>query len=472
VAGLTGRPEPARRAGTGPARRAGRRAGAGRLTERPPDSRQQAARRGWYLYGWASHVFPTIVITVFMGRYLTSVAEHAVGTHGRVHVLGLPIAPGSLFVYLVSFGTALLVLAMPVVGAIADRTGAKREILLGFGWLAAACCVAMIAVGGGDWQLGSVLFLIAYLGYSCATVVNYALLIDVSDAGERDRVSSFGWAFAYVGGGLLLAADFVLSLFLDDKAWLARIALCSAGLWWAVFNVLPWRLLRSLPRPQTRPVTGSVLAAGFGQLRRTFAELAGLRVTLAFLVAFLIYNDGIQTVTTVAAQYGDKQLGLSDSVLLSAILLVQFVAFAGALWLGRLAGRYGARQVLIGSLLVWVALVVAAYFLTAGSALQFYLLAMAIALVLGGSQALSRSLFSRLIPAGREAEYFGLYEISDSGTSWVGPLLFGLTYQLTGSYRNALGSLVVFFVLGLALLVRVPLRAGISQVGNALPARV
>jgi UMF1 family MFS transporter len=433
-------------------------------------------RRGWYLYGWASHVFPTIVVTVFMGRYLTSVAENAVGKQGRLHLLGIPVAPGSLFVYLVSFGTALLVLAMPLVGAVADRTGAKRELLLGFGWSAAACCIGMIAVAGTNWQLGSVLFLLAYLGYSCATVVNYALLIDVSGTADRDRVSSFGWALSYIGGGILLAGDFVLSLFLSDKAWLARISLCSAGVWWALFNVLPWRLLRGLPRPAGRGTDAarseSDLLAGFRQLSRTLAELRNYPITMAFLLAFLVYNDGIQTVTTVAAQYGDKQLGLSDSVLLSAILLVQFVAFGGAIWLGRLADRHGARRVVIGSLLIWLLLVVVAYFLTAGAAWQFYLLAVAIAIVLGGSQALSRSLFSRLIPAGREAEYFGLYEISDSGTSWLGPLLFGLTYQLSNSYRNALVSLVVFFLLGLALLVRVPLRAGIVQAGNPVPDRL
>ncbi|HEU5269056.1 MAG TPA: MFS transporter [Jatrophihabitans sp.] len=430
-------------------------------------------RRGWYLYGWASHVFPTIVVTVFMGRYLTSVAENAVGEHGRVHLLGIPVAPGSLFAYLVSAGTVLLVLAMPLVGAVADRTGAKRELLLGFGWLAAACCIGLITVSGTDWQLGAVLFELAFLGYSCATVVNYALLVDVSGPGERDRVSSFGWAFSYVGGGILLAADFVLSLFLTDKAWLARISLCSAGVWWASFNLLPWRLLRGLPRRQPDlPAGDSSLLAGFRQLRRTLAELRNYPITLAFLIAFLVYNDGIQTVTTVAAQYGDKQLGLSDSVLLSAILLVQFVAFGGALWLGRLADRHGARRVVLGSLLAWLLLVLLGYLLTPGAAWQFYLLAVGIALVLGGSQALSRALFSRLIPAGREAEYFGLYEISDSGTSWVGPLVFGLTYQLSNSYRNALVSLVLFFVVGIALLVRVPLAEGIRQAGNTLPDRL
>ena len=236
---------------------------------------RQRQRRGWYLYGWASHVFPTIVVTVFMGRYLTSVAENAVGKHGRLHLLGIPVAPGSLFVYLVSFGTVLLVLAMPLVGAVADRTGAKRELLLGFGWLAAACCVGLIAVSGSDWQLGSVLFLLGYLGYSCATVVNYALLIDVSAAADRDRVSSFGWAFAYIGGGILLAADFVLSLFLTDKAWLARISLCSAGLWWALFNVLPWRLLRGLDR--TAAVLPALAHGGCGALRRLPAAAPNAR---------------------------------------------------------------------------------------------------------------------------------------------------------------------------------------------------
>ena len=170
-------------------------------------------------------------------------------------------------------------------------------------------------------------------------------------------------------------------------------------------------------------------------------HMRGFPLTLAFLVAFLIYNDGIQTVTTVAAQYGDKQLQLSDTVLLTAILLVQFVAFAGALWLGRLAGRFGAKRVVLGSLVVWIGCVGVGYFLQPGVIWQFFALAIVIALVLGGSQALSRSLFSRMIPAGAEAEYFAFYEISDSGTSWLGPLVFGLTYQNTGSYRGALVSL-------------------------------
>ncbi len=194
-------------------------------------------------------------------------------------------------------------------------------------------------------------------------------------------------------------------------------------------------------------------------------------MTLGFLIAFLVYNDGIQTVTTVSAQYGDKELQLSDTTLLLGILLVQFVAYVGAVWLGRLAGRWGAKRVILGSLLVWLVAIGFGYLIQDRMPLQFYALATLIALVLGGSQALSRSVFSRLIPAGSEARYFGFYEISDAGTSWLGPLLFGLAYQNTGSYRTALVSLVVFFVVGFLLLIRVPIRRGIEEAGNLAPAR-
>jgi MFS transporter, UMF1 family len=428
-------------------------------------------RRGWYVYGWASHVFPTLVTTVFMSRYLTSVAEHAVGKHGRVHVVGIPIAPGSLFVYVVTTSTVLLIVLMPLVGAIADRTGAKREIMLGCGWAGATACVLMFFVRGGNWQLGAVLYAAAFISYSCAIVVHYSLLVQLSSTTERDRVSSVGWGVSYLGGGLLLAAAFLASLVLD-KSTLARIALATSGLWWAAFNVTSWRRLAGLPRYAVPARAGSPLRAGFSQLGHTIAHLRHFPLTLAFLAAFLIYNDGIQTVTTVAAIYGDKELGLSDTVLLLAILLVQFVAFAGAVWLGRLAAQFGAKPVVLGSLVVWLGVIGAAYLLQRGSASQFFAVATVLALVLGGSQALSRAMFSRMIPPGAEAEYFGFYEVSDSGTSWLGPLVFGVVNQVTGSYRSALISLVLFFLVGIVALAAVPVRRAIVASGNVAPERV
>jgi MFS transporter, UMF1 family len=443
-------------------------------TVQAPGALLRRQRFGWYAYGWASHTFPTIVITVFMGRYLEAVASEAAGgVDGRIHLAGIPVRPGSLFVYVISACTAVLVILMPVVGAIADRTGRKREIMLGFGYVGAAACALMWFVRGANWQLGAALFAVAFLSYSCAFVIFHALLIDLSAAGERDRVSSIGWAIGYLGGGLLLAVDLVISFVIDDRALLARLSLSGAGLWWAVFAVPTLIMLRGpLGNANPRPSTDPVLLAGFRQLRQTFGRLRHYPITLYFLIAFLVYNDGIQTVTTVAAQYGEAELKLSESTLLSAILLVQFVAFGGALWLGRLAVHFGAKRVVLASLVVWTVLVIGAYFLRPGAALPFYLYAVAIALVLGGSQALSRSMFSHLVPAGEEAEYFGLYEVSDSGTSWLGPLLFGVALQTTGSYRTALVSLVVFFAAGFALLAGVPVRRGIEAVGNPVPDRL
>lgn len=453
-------------------------AGGGVAAVRDTEVVTRRQRRGWYWYGWASHGFPTTVTTVFMSRYLTSVAENAAGgAQGRVHVAGIPVAPGALFTYVVSVSTVLLVVLMPVVGAIADRTGRKRELLLGFGYAGAVACGLMWFVRGGNWQLGAVLYFAGFIAYSCAIVVYHSMLCDLAVPDDRDGVSSWGWAFSYIGGGILLAVNFGSTFLIDDKATVARLSLLSAGVWWAAFAVVPWVLLRGpwggvAGAAAVEREPGSVLLAGFRQLRRTLTRLRGLPLTVFFLVAFLVYNDGIQTVVTVAALYGDKELHLGESDLLSAILLVQFVAFGGALLLARFAGRFGAKRVVLGSLVAWTVVVVLAFGMQARDPLQFYGLAMLIALVLGGSQALSRSLFSHMVPRGEEAEYFGLYEVSNNGTSWLGPLLFGLAYQNTGSYRTALFSLLVFFVAGFVLLAMVPVRRAITAAGNVAPARV
>jgi UMF1 family MFS transporter len=207
-----------------------------------------------------------------------------------------------------------------------------------------------------------------------------------------------------------------------------------------------------------------------GQLRDTLGHLRGYPQTLAFLVAYLFYNDGIQTVIYAASIYGQEQLGLEQSQLILTILVVQFVAFGGALIFGRAAARVGAQRAVIVSLGLWCAVVALGYVLPVGRFLPFLALAVLIGIVLGGSQALSRSLFSQLIPRGREAEYFSLYQATERGTSWIGTLLFGLIFQLTGTYRLAIIALVLFFLVGGYLLSRVDVRRGIEEAGNAVPA--
>nr|WP_211661437.1 MFS transporter [Modestobacter muralis] len=434
-------------------------------------------RAGWYSYDWAMSAFNTTVISVFLAPYLTSVAEAAADAQGRIHPLGISMPPGSLFGYVVSLSVVLQVVVLPLTGAVADRSGRKRQLLAAFTLIGSLCTMALFFLSGDGYLLGSGLFIVANIAFGAATVVYYSWLPDLAAPDERDAVSSRGWALGYLGGALLLAAN--LALYTQYESFgltegeAVRICLSSAGAWWAAFAVVSIALLRNrTPSGDVAPSTGAAFRASLGQLRSTLQDMRQYRLTLWFLGAYLLFNDGVQTVITVSAQFGSEQLELSQTTLVSAILLVQVVAFVGARAMGRIAESAGAKRTVLWSLLVWVGVLVAAVFLTPGAAVQFYLLAVVIGFVLGGTQALSRSLFSQLIPPGKEAEYFGFYTISDRGTSWLGTFLFALTYQLTDSYRYAIISLVVFFVVGGVLLARLDMRRAIVEAGNTPPERL
>jgi UMF1 family MFS transporter len=430
----------------------------------------RSERVGWYFYDWANSAFPTTVVTVFLGPYLGDVAERAADSRGNVHPFGITVAAGSLFPYAVSLSVLLTVFVLPVVGAIADRSAHKKQLLALFTYLGAAATVGLFFLTGSRYLFGALLFLVANIAYGATNVVYNSFLPQIAGPDERDRVSSTGWAIGYIGGGLLLAVNVVAVLLGGDehKALIARYSIVSAGLWWAAWTTIPLLRLRNRP-PVAGQAHGSVLTDGFRQLARTLRHLKSFPLTLFFLAAYLIYNDGIQTVISQAAVFADKQLGLPQSVQVETILMVQFLAFFGAVGLGRVARRVGARRTVLASLLLWIVVLGLAYLLPAGRPLQFMLLGALIGIVLGGSQALSRSLFSQLIPKGSEAEYFGLYEISSDATSWLGPLLFGLSYQATHSYRVAIISLLVFFVVGFAMLLAVPMRRAIEAAGNTPP---
>jgi UMF1 family MFS transporter len=448
----------------------------------PTEPSTRRERVGWYFYDFASSTFSTTVVTVFLGPYLTAIARQAAGcAEGQLetacrgvllHPLGIPVSPGAFFPYVVSLSVLLSVLVMPVLGAIADRSAHKREILAGTAYVGVVATVAMLFVTGDRYLLGGALFLVANVAFGASLVVYYSFLPELADPDRRDAVSSAGWAIGYLGGGLLLLFNVVAVLIGDQRGWstaeVARWSIVSAGVWWAAFTTIPLLTLRNRP-PLEGVATGNPVAVGFRQLGRTLRELRAYPLTVAFLAAFLIFNDGIQTVIALASVYGTEELRLPQSVLVPTILVVQFLAFGGALLLGALAKRIGAKRTILLSLVLWTVVLVVAYLLPAGRAVPFVLLGGAIGLVMGGSQALSRSLFSQLIPPGKEAEYFSLYMISDRGTSWVGPLIFGLVFQATGSYRAAIFSLVGFFVIGFVALAVVPVRRAILEAGNTPP---
>ncbi|MGW2825361.1 MFS transporter [Streptomyces sp. NPDC001443] len=428
-------------------------------------------QRGWYFYDWACSVYSTSVLTVFLGPYLTSVAKAAADADGYVHPLGVPVRAGSFFAYSVSLSVIVAVVVMPLVGAAADRTGRKKPLLGAAAYVGAAATTGMFLLDGDRYLLGGALLVVANAAQSVAMMLYNSYLPQIAPPEERDAVSSRGWAFGYAAGALVLVANLVLYLAHDSfgvsETMAVRICLASAGLWWGAFTLVPLRRLRDRPSA-TREAT----APGLRQLVATVRDMRRHPLTLAFLLAYLIYNDGIQTVISQASVYGSEELGLGQSTLIGAVLLVQVLAVAGALAMGRLARTYGAKRTILGSLVAWTVTLGAGYFLPAGAPAGFFALAAAIGLVLGGSQALSRSLFSHLVPPGKEAEYFSAYEMSDRGMSWLGPLLFGITYQLTGSYRDAIISLVIFFVVGFVLLARVPVRRAIGDAGNPVPAKI
>ncbi|MCF1594235.1 MFS transporter [Streptomyces muensis] len=453
--------------------------GTGTVRTEPADEAagRRREQRGWYFYDWACSVYSTSVLTVFLGPYLTSVAEEAADADGFVHPLGIPVRAGSFFAYSVSLSVIVAVVVMPLVGAAADRTGRKKPLLGAAAYTGAAATTAMFFLDGDRYLLGGLLLIVANAAQSVAMMLYNSYLPQIAPPEERDAVSSRGWAFGYASGSLMLVVNLVLYLAHDSfgvsESTAVRICLASAGLWWGGFALIPLRRLRDRrARSETgdeAPAEKKQTAMGFRQLAATVRDMRRHPLTLAFLLAYLIYNDGIQTVISQASVYGSEELGLGQSTLIGAVLLVQVLAVVGALTMGRLARTYGAKRTILGSLIAWTVTLAAGYFLPAGAPVWFFVLAAGIGLVLGGSQALSRSLFSHLVPPGKEAEYFSAYEMSDRGMSWLGPLLFGLTYQLTGSYRDAIISLVAFFVLGFALLARVPARRAISDAGNPVP---
>jgi UMF1 family MFS transporter len=297
-----------------------------------------------------------------------------------------------------------------------------------------------------------------------ASVVIYnSFLPEIAPPEDRDNVSSKGWAIGYAGGGLLLALNLLLytraESFGITEALAVRISLASAGAWCALFTIPPLLTLRNRGPARPLPPGQSLLGAGARQLLHTIRDIRRFPETLTFLIAYLLYNDAIQAVLSLATQFGNDELKIPLSQVTVAFLMSQFVGIAGALAFNSLAVRITAKRAIAVSLVIWTGVLIYVYGFVHTTG-EFFVAVAWVALAMGGSQALTRSLFAQFIPQGKEAEYFGVYEITDKGTSWLCPLLFGLVLQFTMSYRTAILSLIVFFVAGFAILLRVNVEKG------------
>ncbi len=440
---------------------------------------------GWAMYDWANSAFSTTVGTVFLGPYIASLAADAAKSYpdGLARLGGILIAPDSFIPYCVSISVALQVLFLPILGAVADYSHMRKPMMQIFATFGAIMTIMLFFVSGNLWWLGGLFFILANLAFGAAVVFYNSYLPDIASEDQRDRVSSYGWAMGYLGDGILLALNLVFYTFhaqLGVPTGLAiRINLASAGIWWLSFSFFTWARLHPRHARRELPSGETFASIGFKQLRQTIREIRHFPETLKFLGAFFLYNDGIQTVIAVSSTFaaapllrGGLQLDLNTLTIV--ILIIQFTAFFGALFWGRLAKWVGAKQAIIISLVIWSFVVIYAYFGLKGESrvLQFMLLGVVIAIVLGGSQAISRSLFAQMIPTGREAEFYSFYEVSDRGTSWIGPLLFGVMNQMFGSLRPAILSLIFFFVVGLIVLPFVNERKAIADVKNYDAAKV
>ena len=398
----------------------------------------------WALYDWANSAFATTVMAGFFPVFFKQYWNAGVAATESTFRLGLTNGLGSLLVALMA----------PVLGAIADRSSARVRMLMGFTVLGAASTAGLALAGEGQWQLAALLYLAASLGFWGGIVFNDSLLLHVAEPEEYDLVSGFGYALGYLGGGLLFAVNVAMTIKpeyfgLADASAAVRASFVMVGIWWLLFS-LPLAFRVREKRSVQAVAPGLAVRRGFQELLGTLHEIRRYRPVLWFLAAYWLYIDGVNTVMKMAVDYG-LALGFEATDLVAALLLTQFVAFPAALAFGWLGKKIGARRGIFLALTVYAAVTCYAYFIQ--EARDFYLMAVAIGLVQGGVQSLSRSYYGRLVPAGKSSEFFGFYNMMGKFAAVLGPLLTGIVARLTGDSRLGILSILLLFVGGASLLV-------------------
>lgn len=408
----------------------------------------------WSMYDWANSAFATTIMAAVLPPFYNTVAGATL--------------PGNLatvyWAYTSSIALLVAAILAPILGAIADYAGIKKRLLTGFALVGSFFTAMLYFVSTGDWLMASAFFIIADIGFSGANVFYDSLLPHVAKPDEIDQVSSRGYAMGYLGGGLLLAVNLAMIMFpqffgIPNTEIATRLTFVTVGIWWILFTI---PLLRHVPEPPARrdkEDKANPIAGGFRRLGHTFHDIRRYRELMKFLLAFWVYNDGIGTIIKMSTIYG-SEIGIGTTDLVGALLLTQFVGVPFSILFGRLARRLGTKPSIFLALGVYTLISIGGYFMS--QAWHFWVLAGLVGLVQGGSQALSRSLFGTMVPKTRTAEFFGFYDISSKVAGIAGPFLFGVVGQLTGSSRLSIISLLIFFVVGAALLTTVNEEEGIK----------
>ena len=410
--------------------------------------------RAWAMYDWALSGMQTVIMTAIFPIFFVKVAGADLPGSAATQQLARANTIAMLIVAIIS----------PVLGAVADYSASKKRFLGVMTAIGSLACAAMFAIDRGDLGLAMVLYVTAMFGASACLVFYESLLPHIASTEEMDRVSTAGYAFGYLGGGLLVALNLA---WIMKPAWFGlpegtlptRLAFVSVSIWWVLFAI---PLFRRVPEPARKlesdeRAQANALVVALQRIAETLRELREYKQAFLMLVAFLIYNDGIQTIIKMATAYG-TEIGIGEKDLIAAIMIVQFVGVPFAFLFGRLAGVIGAKASIFAGLVVYTLISILGYYMT--SATHFYVLAGLVGLVQGGTQALSRSLFASMIPAHKSGEFFGFYSVFEKFAGIFGPLLFDIAISTTGSSRNAILSVIVFFIVGAILLSRVNVAEG------------
>ncbi|GMK38717.1 MFS transporter [Paenibacillus sp. CCS19] len=409
------------------------------------------AVRGWLMYDWANSAFVTTMIAAVMPVYYDKVAGKGLGENVSTVYWANTQSIAALIVAILS----------PILGAIADFTGSKVKFVSFFAILGSIACLLSALIGEGDWLLASVLVIIGTIGFAAGNTFYDALLVDVAGPQERDKVSAQGYAWGYLGGGVLLGVNVAMiqaweTFGFSSSESATRTVFVTVGVWWLLFAIPIFRHVKER-KPDGSTTAAKAVKQAFARLAQTFRRIKHYPELLKYMVAYWFFNDGINTVIVMATAYGSS-IGIEMGNLITALLITQIVGFPSTLLFGRYASKLGAKKLLYISLGIYIVIVTLGFFME--NALHFYILATMVGLVQGGSQAIARSIYADLVPKARAAEFFGFLTISSKFSSVAGPFVFALVAGNTDSSRLGILSLIAFFVIGIVLLRYVNLNKG------------
>jgi len=430
----------------------------------PPVAKRRAWR-GWCSYDWANSAFATVGLAAVLPVYFVSLVPQG-GLHLPLPGVDLTLKAASLWGYTISISAILVAAMAPWLGALADARGWRRPLLMLFCLIGAAGTSLLALAGPGQFLLAAFFFTLANIGFAGGNIFYNAFLPVIAEPHEVDRLSARGFAWGYLGGGICLALVFVMIQYYPwfgfaDPGSATRAGFLLTGLWWLLFSLPTFLWVKD-----REPRSGNAPRKIHNYLQ-TFLEIRPYRDLLRFLIAFLLYHDGIETIIVVSAVFGREELGMSQGAILGCFLMIQIIAMPGSLLFGRIAERWNAKAAILLCLALFILLTVYAFFMR--HAWEFWLLGLVVALILGGSQAISRSLFASMIPAHKEAEFFGFYAIGAKFATIFGPLLFALIGSFTGSTRLSILGLLFFFVAGGLLLLTVDVDRGRRLAGKGSP---